>query len=96
MEGLLMGLTITRGASRCNHRRQLSQGRHRSETRPDRQHRTRHAIRHPDRNGCRRRVVIAQPEFATRAYRAPNLQGLAVQRMPRVVNGDLLSVVGGM
>jgi hypothetical protein len=88
--------TITRGANRCNHRREFGQSGHRNEPRPDGQPRTRHAIRHPDRNGRGRRVVIAQPEFATRAYRAPNLQSLAVQRMPRIVDGDLLSVVGGM
>ncbi|HYN09671.1 MAG TPA: hypothetical protein VES67_19980 [Vicinamibacterales bacterium] len=91
-----MGDTITRRAGGRNYRRQLGQCVHRDETRADGQHGTRHAIRHPDGNRGRVLVSIAQPQLATRAYRAPNTHGLAVQRMPGIVNGDLLSVVGGM
>ena len=57
---------------------------------------TGHAIRHPDRNRGRAYVVVAQPELATGAYGAPNANGLAMQRMPRIVDRDLLSVVGSM
>jgi hypothetical protein len=91
-----MGDTITCRADCCNHRRQLGQGVHRNETRADGQHGTRHAICHPDGNRGRALVLIEEPELATRANRASNMQGLAVQRMPGIVDGDLLSVVGGM
>ena len=91
-----MGDTITCRAGRRNHRHQLGERVHRDEPRPDGQHGTGHAIRHPDGNRGRVRRLIAQPELAARVYHASNLQGLAVQRMPGIVNGDLLSVVGGM
>ncbi len=91
-----MGHTITRRASRRNYRRQLGEGLHRDETRTDGQHRTRQAIRHPDGNGGRVLILFAQPELLTRSYRPLNIQRLAVQGMPTIVNGDLLSVVGGM
>jgi hypothetical protein len=41
-------------------------------------------------------VLLAQPELATMAHAALHEKGLAVQRMPRIVDRDLLSVVGGM
>jgi hypothetical protein len=88
--------TITRRTSDRNDRRQLGEGLYRDKTGTDRQRGTRHAIRHPNGNRGGVLVVIAQPELATRANRASHLQGLAVQRMPAIVNGDLLSVVGGM
>jgi hypothetical protein len=91
-----MGHTITRRASRRNYRRQLGEGLHRDETGTDGQHGTRHAIRHPDGNRRGVLIVIAQPELATRADCAPHIQRLAVKRMPPIVNGDLLRVVGGM
>lgn len=91
-----MGDTITRRAGARNDRRQLRQALHGDETRAHGQHGTRHAIRHPDRNRGRVLVVIAQPQLATPPDRAPNAQGLTVERMPRIVNGDLLSVVGGI
>ncbi len=91
-----MGDTITRRSGGGNYRRQLRQRLHGDESRAHGQHGTRQAIRHPDGNrGCVL-VVIAQPQLATRTHRAPNTQGLAVQRMPEIVNGDVLSVVGGM
>ena len=40
-------------------------------------------------------VLVAQPELATGAYAAPNENGLAVQRMPKIVDRDLL-VAGRM
>jgi len=88
--------TITRRVSRRNYRRQFGEGVHRNETWTDGQHGTRQPIRHPDGNRGAVLIVIAQPELATRADGAPHLQGLAVQRVPAIVNGDLLSVVGGM
>jgi hypothetical protein len=91
-----MGDTITCHARRGNHRRQLGQGVHRDETWADRQHGTGHAIRHPDRNRGRADVVLAQPQLATIAHAALHANRLAMQRMPRIVDRDLLSVVGGM
>jgi hypothetical protein len=91
-----MGDTITCRASRRNYRRQFSEGLHRDQTRTDGQHGTRQPIRHPDGNCGRVLVLFAQPELSTRAYHALNIQRLAVQWMPTIVNGDLLSVVGGM
>lgn len=88
--------TITRRARGRNDQCQLGEGLHRDETGTDGQRGTRHAIRHPDGNRGRVLVVIAEPELATRADDASNIQRLAVQRMPAIVNGDLLSVVGGM
>jgi hypothetical protein len=55
---------------------------------------TRHAIRHPHRN--RGRVLLAEPDIAALPHTALHENRLAVQRMPAIVNGDLLSVVGGM
>ena len=54
------------------------------------------AIRHPHGNRGRLLVVLAQPELATLPHAALNENRLAVQRMPRIVDRDLLSVVGGM
>jgi len=51
-------------------------------------------IRHPHRN--RGRVLLAEPEIAAMPHAAPHPNRLAVQRMPAIVNRDLLSVVGGM
>ena len=64
--------------------------------RADRQRGTRHTIGHPDRNRGGVLVVPAQPELATMAHGPLHENGLAVQRMPRIVNRDLLSVVGRM
>jgi hypothetical protein len=91
-----MGHTITRRAGRRNYRCQLDEGVDRDETWTDGQRGTRQAIRHPDGNRGGVLVVSAQPELPTRADRASHIQSLAVQRMPAIVNGDLLSVVGGM
>jgi hypothetical protein len=41
-------------------------------------------------------VLIAQPELATMAHAALHENRLAMQRMPGIVNGYVLSVVGGM
>jgi hypothetical protein len=41
-------------------------------------------------------VLLAQPELATMAHAALHGNGLAVQRMPGIVNRYVLSVVGGM
>jgi hypothetical protein len=88
--------TITRRAGGGNHRCQLGQGVHRDEAGADGQHGARHAIRHPDRNRGRVVVWITEPHLATAAHVAPHAHRLAVQRMPRIVHGDVLSVVGGM
>jgi hypothetical protein len=91
-----MGHTITRRAGRRNYRRQLDEGVHRDETWPHGQRGTRQAIRHPDGNRGGLLVLIAQPELTTRTDGASHIQRLAMQRMPAIVNRDLLSVVGGM
>ena len=93
---LLMGDTIARRAGSINQTRKLGHGFHRDKHRTDGQRGTSHAIGHPHRNRGRVLVLLAQPELATGAHAAPNEYGLAVQRMPRIVDRDLLSVVGRM
>jgi hypothetical protein len=41
-------------------------------------------------------IPIEEPHLATVANASQHANRLAMQRMPRIVNGDLLSVVGGM
>jgi hypothetical protein len=91
-----IGEAIVRRAGGVNQRRQLGQGFDRHEDRADGQRGTGHTIRHPHRNrGCVP-IVLAQPELATGEYAALYDNRLAMQRMPGIVNGYLLSVVGRM
>lgn len=53
-----------------------------------------HAIGHPDRNRCRAVILLNQPHLTTMTHAAPHQNRLAMQRMPAVVNRDVLSVVG--
>jgi hypothetical protein len=62
----------------------------------DGQRRTRDTVRHPDGNRRGALVVRVQPDFVAVTYPALHENRLAIQRMPRIVNRDLLSVVGGM
>lgn len=55
-----------------------------------------HAIGHPHRNRGGALIGLAEPHLAAMAHAALDENRLAVQRMPRIVNGDVLSVVGGM
>jgi hypothetical protein len=41
-------------------------------------------------------MLLAEPELATMPHAALYHNRLAMQRMPRIVDGDFLSVVGGM
>ena len=52
------------------------------------------AIGHPDRDRCRAVIVLNKPHLTTMAHAAPHENRLAMQRMPAVMNGDVLSVVG--
>jgi hypothetical protein len=53
-------------------------------------------IRHPHRNRGGLLVLIAEPDITAMPYAPQHDDRLAMQRMPGIVNGDLLSVVGGM
>ncbi len=91
-----MGDAIVRRASGGHQRGELSEGFDGNEDRTSGECGTRHTVRHPDRNRGRARIALAQPDLATMSHAALHEQRLAVQRMPRIVNGDVLSVVGGM
>jgi hypothetical protein len=91
-----MGAAIVRRVRGVDQQSKLGQRFEGDEDRTGGQRRARHAISHPHRDcGCVL-VVVRQPELAARACRAPHEKGLAVQRMPRIVDRDLLSVVGRM
>ena len=91
-----IGDAIVRRVGGIDQRGEFGEGFNRDEDRADRERGTRHAIRHPHRYRGRRLIVFAQPQLATLPRTAPSEHRLAMQRMPRIVNGDLLSVVGGM
>ena len=77
-------------------RRELDEGFDGNEDRTNRECGTCHAIRHPNRNRGRAIFVLAEPDLAAMSHAALHDNRLAVQRMPGIVNGDVLSVVGGM
>ena len=91
-----MGDAIVRRACGGQQRRQLDEGFDRNENGANRECGTRHAIGHPDRNRGRALMLIAEPDLAALSNAALHENRLAMQRMPGIVNGDLLSVVGGM
>jgi hypothetical protein len=91
-----MGDAIVRRARSGHQRGELSEGFDRDEDGTCGECGTRHTIRHPDRNRGRARLAFAQPDLAPMSHAALHEQRLAVQWMPRVVNRDVLSVVGGM
>ena len=66
------------------------------EDRTSRQHGAGRTIRHPHRNRGRAQILLAEPHLATVTNASQHDDRLAMQRMPRIVNSDLLSVVGGM
>jgi hypothetical protein len=86
---------VRRRACGGHQQRELDEGVDRHEDRANREGRTRHAIGHPDRNRGRARLV-AEPDLAPLSHAVLHEDRLAMQRMPRIVNGDVLSVVGGM
>jgi hypothetical protein len=77
-------------------RRELAKRLDRHEDGTNRECGTRRAIGHPDRNRGDALLLLAQPDVTAMSHAALHANGLAMQRMPRIVNGDLLSVVGGM
>ena len=91
-----MGDAIVRRAGGSHQRCELDEGIDRYEDGTRRQRSTRDAIGHPDRNRRRARIGLAEPHLAPLSHAALYDNRLAVERMPRIVNGDLLSVVGGM
>ena len=60
------------------------------------QRRARGAVRHPHRNRGGLLVVLTQPDVTALPHAPLHQNRLAVQRMPLVMNGYVLSVVGGM
>ena len=92
-----MGDAIVRRRPCGGHqRRELDQGGDRYEDWTNRESGTRHAIGHPDRNRGRALIVLAEPDLTALSHAALHEHRLALQRMPRIVNGDGLSVVGRM
>jgi hypothetical protein len=91
-----MGTAIVRRACRRHQRCELDEGVDRDEDRTRGQRSTRHAIGHPDRNGRRVLIVLAEPHLTALSHASFYENRLAVQRMPGIVNGYVLSVVGGM
>jgi len=87
---------IVRRADAVHQRDQLRQGVDRDEDRTRRQHGAGRTIRHPHRNRSGVLVLIAEPDITALSYAPQHDDRLAMQRMPGIVNGDLLSVVGGM
>ena len=77
-------------------RGQLGERFDRYEDRAEGQRGAGHAVRHPHGNGGRVPILLAEPHVTPVAQAPPNKNHLAMQRMPSVVNGDVLSVVGGM
>ena len=91
-----MGDAIVRRVCRGHQRGEHDQGFDRYEDRTRGQRGTRHAISHPHRNRGRALIVLAEPHLAALSHAPLHENRLAVQRMPRIVNGDVLSVVGRM
>ena len=91
-----MGDAIVRRAGGSHQRCELDEGIDRYEDGTRRQRSTRDAIGHPDRHCGRSLIVLTQPHLAALPHAALDENRLAMLRMPRIVNGDLLSVVGGM
>jgi hypothetical protein len=90
------GDAIVRRASGLHQRRQFGEGFDGDADRAGRQRGAGHAIRHPDRNRGGPLLRLAQPDLAALSHTALHENRLAVERMPRIVNGDVLSMVGGM
>lgn len=85
-----------RRAGGGHQRRELEEAFDRNEDRTNRECGTRHAIGHPNWNRGRALIWLAEPDLAAMSHAALHENRLAVQRMPGIVNGDVLSVVGGM
>jgi hypothetical protein len=90
------GDAIVHRARGVHQRRQFGKGFDGDEDRAGRQRGAGHAIGHPHRNRGGALILLAEPDLAAMSHAALHANRLAVQRMPRIVNGDVLSVVGGM
>jgi hypothetical protein len=90
------GDAIVRRARGVHQRRQFGEGFDGDQDRAGRQRGAGHAIRHPDRNRGGALILLAQPNLAPLSRATLRENRLAEQRMPRIVNGDGLSAVGGM
>jgi len=90
-----MGDAIVRRACSGDQGQKLGECVDGDQDRPLRQRGTRDAIRHPNRNGGSA-LTLAQPDVTAMSHAALHANGLAVQWMPRIVDGYVLSVVGGM
>jgi hypothetical protein len=90
------GDAIVRRAPGVDQRGQRGQSFDRDDDRTNGQRGTGHAIGHPDRNRRRALIMLAEPDLATIPHAALHDKRLAVQRMPRIVDRDLLGVVGRM
>jgi hypothetical protein len=53
-----------------------------------------HAVRHPHGNGGRLLILLAEPHVTTVAQAPLHENRLAMQRVPAVMNDDVLSAVG--
>ena len=91
-----MGDAIVRRARGGHQRPELDEGVDRHEDGTEGERGTCHAIGHPHRNRGRALIVLAQPDLATMSNGALNENRPAMQRMPRIVNGDFFSVMGRM
>jgi hypothetical protein len=91
-----MGDAIVRRACSGDQGRKLGEGFDGDEDRTTRQCGTRDAIRHPHRNRGGALILLAQPDFTAMSHAPLHANSLAMQWMPRIVNGYVLSVVGRM
>jgi hypothetical protein len=91
-----MGDAIVPRAGSVHQRGQFGEGFGRDEDRAGRQRRARDAIGHPHRNRGGALILLAQPDFPAMSHAALYEDRLPVQRVPGIVNGYVLSVVGGM
>ena len=91
-----MGDAIVRRACPGHQRRELDESVDRHEDGTERERSTRYAVRHPDGNRGRTLIVLAEPHVSAVSHAMLPGDCLPVQRMPWVMNSDLLSVVGRM
>ena len=85
---------IVRRAGGVDQRCECGEGFDRNHDWTDGQRGTRHAIRHPHGNGGRVLILLAEPHVTTVAQAPLHENCLAMQRVPRVVNSDVLGAVG--
>jgi hypothetical protein len=87
---------IVRRSRGVHQRGELGEGFDRNQDGTGGQRGTGHAIRHPHGNRGRVPILLAEPDIAAMPDAAMHPHRLAMERMPPIVNRDLLSVVGRM